>query len=69
MSVKLLMLSAAVLLTGCGMREKIEDSTAAIHCNREAVQASTCRIRENTRLINESTKTLEENRRALHSIK
>ena len=66
---KAVLIAAALLLTGCGMKEKIEESTMAIHCNRQVVEASTAKIRENRALIDESTKALQENKRALDNMK
>lgn len=51
-------------LPGC-MTSMIEESTNAIHCNREAVERSTEVIRANAELIDGSTKAIEKNHEAL----
>lgn len=64
----LLMLS----LSGCStidqMNMMVNESTQAIHRNREAVERSTCEILQNAYLVDQSTHALEENRHHLESV-
>lgn len=62
----------AVGLASCGTANQmiclIDQSTEAIHCNREAVESSTVVIDENAMIINASTETIKENGRRLQAI-
>lgn len=59
-------------LTGCAtitnLNNMIEESTYAIHANREAIQCSSEVIRQNAQLIEQSNRAIEENRRHLETL-
>lgn len=60
-------------LVSCSTAEQmiyhINESTAAIHENREAVQASTEMIMENRDAVQQSTEVIKENHRVLEKVK
>ncbi|MEC7839413.1 MAG: hypothetical protein VX777_05195 [Chlamydiota bacterium] len=62
----------ALTLSSCGIVQKmnnmVDESTRAIHCNRQAVELSTRAIRRNIQAIEESNKAIAENKRQLDEI-
>lgn len=63
---------SALPLTGCGTAREmiclIDQSTEAIHANREAIEYDTMLINENARVVHESTLMLKENERHLKTL-
>ncbi len=62
---KLSLLLLACSLTSCSM---IQETMAALECNRQAIDRSTCVIEENIQAINQANASIAENRRQLDAI-
>jgi len=58
----------AGLLSSCSMINMVNESTNAIHRNREAVEMSTAAIESNIETIQRSNQAIEENIRKLREI-
>jgi hypothetical protein len=65
----MLLATMALGLTSCAAHRMIcliDESTVAVHCNRQAIEADTDVIYENVQVISASTETIKENDRRLH---
>lgn len=61
----LILTAAGTCLAGCS---KINDTMAALECNRQAIEMSTQAICENAAAIEEANRGIAENRRQLEEI-
>lgn len=55
-------------MSGCNMASMIDESTYAIHTNRQAIETSTETINRNIEAVEMSNRTLDENKRKLDEL-